>query len=52
MNSFIPAFTKLANYLEQLIEISEDQVGLYHFANGRGLLWIFNQSLYWLTING
>ncbi len=32
--SFIPAFTKLANYLEQLIEISEDQFGLHHFING------------------
>jgi len=34
IESLIPAFTKLAIYLEQLIEISEDQIGLYHYANG------------------
>lgn len=34
IESFIPAFTNLAIYLEHLIEISEDQIGLYHYANG------------------
>lgn len=34
IESFIPAFTNLAIYLEQLIEFSEDQIGLYHYANG------------------
>lgn len=33
-DSFIPAYINLANYLEQIIEISDDQIGLYHYTNG------------------